>query len=95
MRLNATQNLWGLSQRQTSSVPGGESCWAARATEPDQQNEQMDREILHTCLPSLKSEEADKLVEMLATDFLHLLQLMEFGAAGLFGGGIPKDPFRE
>jgi len=32
---------------------------------------------------------------MLETDFLHLIQLMEFGAAGVFGGGIPKNPFRE
>ena len=32
---------------------------------------------------------------VLETDFLHLIQLMEFGAAGLFGGGIPKNPFRE
>ena len=47
------------------------------------------------CLPQLKPAEADKLAEMLETDFLHLIQLMEFGAAGLFGGGIPKNPFRE
>jgi HD-like signal output (HDOD) protein len=51
--------------------------------------------ILQACLPKLKPEEADKLAEMLETDFLHLIQLMEFGAAGLFGGGIPKNPFRE
>jgi hypothetical protein len=46
-------------------------------------------------LPQLKTEEADRLAEMLETDFLHLIQLMEFGASGLFGGGIPKNPFRE
>jgi len=51
--------------------------------------------ILQACLPQLKPGEADKLAEMLETDFLHLIQLMEFGAAGLFGGGIPKNPFRE
>jgi putative nucleotidyltransferase with HDIG domain len=63
--------------------------------EPDQPSEQLDQEIFRSCLPHLSPGEADKLVEMLATDFLHLLQLMEFGAAGLFGGGIPKNPFRE
>lgn len=54
-----------------------------------------DQVILQNCLPQLKPEETDKLAEMLETDFLHLIQLMEFGAAGLFGGGIPKNPFRE
>jgi len=54
-----------------------------------------DQVILQACLPQLKPGEADKLAEMLETDFLHLIQLMEFGAAGLFGGGIPKNPFRE
>ena len=54
-----------------------------------------DQVILQACMPQLKPEEADKLAEMLETDFLHLIQLMEFGAAGLFGGGIPKNPFRE
>jgi HD-like signal output (HDOD) protein len=50
---------------------------------------------LQNCLPQLKPEETDKLAEMLETDFLHLIQLMEFGASGLFGGAIPKNPFRE
>jgi HD-like signal output (HDOD) protein len=54
-----------------------------------------DQGILQICLPQLKPGEADKLAEMLETDFLHLIQLMEFGASGLFGGGIPKNPFRE
>jgi len=54
-----------------------------------------DRVILQACLPQLKPAEAEQLAEMLETDFLHLIQLMEFGAAGLFGGGIPKNPFRE
>jgi HD-like signal output (HDOD) protein len=54
-----------------------------------------DQAILQACLPQLKPEETDKLAEMLETDFLHLVQLMEFGASGLFGGGIPKNPFRE
>ena len=54
-----------------------------------------DQVILQTCLPQLKPEETDKLAEMLETDFLHLIQLMEFGASGLFGGGIPQNPFRE
>ena len=54
-----------------------------------------DQLILQACMPQLKPEEAGKLAEMLETDFLHLIQLMEFGAAGLFGGGIPKNPFRE
>lgn len=51
--------------------------------------------ILQACLPHLQPAEAEKLAEMLETDFLHLIQLMEFGAAGLFGGGIPQNPFRE
>jgi hypothetical protein len=54
-----------------------------------------DQAILQACLPQLTPAEADKLAEMLETDFLHLIQLMEFGASGLFGGGIPKNPFRE
>jgi hypothetical protein len=54
-----------------------------------------DQAIFQTCLPQLKPGEADKLAEMLEADFLHLIQLMEFGASGLFGGGIPKNPFRE
>lgn len=52
-------------------------------------------QILRACLPSISPEEAGKLGEMLETDFLHLIQLMDFGAAGVFGGGIPKNPFRE
>jgi HD-like signal output (HDOD) protein len=54
-----------------------------------------DQVILQSCLPQLKPGEEEKLAEMLETDFLHLIQLMEFGASGLFGGGIPKNPFRE
>lgn len=54
-----------------------------------------DQVILQACLPQLTPEETNKLAEMLETDFLHLIQLMEFGASGLFGGGIPKNPFRE
>jgi len=51
--------------------------------------------LLQECIPGLSAEEAEKFGEMLETDYLHLIQLMEFGAAGLFGGGIPKNPFRE
>jgi HD-like signal output (HDOD) protein len=54
-----------------------------------------DQAILQACLPQLNPGETEKLAEMLETDFLHLIQLMEYGAAGLFGGGIPKNPFRE
>ncbi len=54
-----------------------------------------DQGILQACLPQLQPGEAGKLAEMLQADFLHLIQLMEFGASGLFGGGIPKNPFRE
>lgn len=54
-----------------------------------------DQLALQTCLPKLEPRDADKLAEMLETDFLHLIQLMEFGAAGLFGGGIPRNPFWE
>lgn len=53
------------------------------------------QEILQACLPALDAQEAAKLGELLETDFLHLIQLLEFGAAGLFGGGIPKNPFLE
>jgi len=55
----------------------------------------LDQAIFQACLPQLKPGEAEKLAEMLEADFLHLIQLMEFGASGLFGGGIPKNPFRE
>jgi HD-like signal output (HDOD) protein len=51
--------------------------------------------LLRECIPGLSAEEAGKLGEMLEMDYLHLIQLMEFGAAGLFGGGIPRNPFRE
>ena len=61
-------------------------------SEPSANDDQL---ILEACMPQLKPEEAVKLAEMLETDFLHLIQLMEFGAAGLFGGGIPQNPFRE
>jgi len=54
-----------------------------------------DQAILQACLPQLQPGEVDKFVEMLESDYLHLVQLMELGAAGLFGGGIPKNPFRE
>jgi HD-like signal output (HDOD) protein len=53
------------------------------------------RDVLQACLPHLTPEEASSLAERLEGDFLSLIQLMEFGAAGLFGGGIPKNPFRE
>ncbi len=55
----------------------------------------LDQAILQSCLPQLQPAEAEKLAEMLETDFFHLIQLMEYGASGLFGGGIPKNPFRE
>src|ERR1019366_3084388 len=51
-------------------------------------------EILLTCLPHLRPQEVDKLGELLETDFLHFIQLLEFGAAGLFGGAIPKNRFQ-
>ena len=54
-----------------------------------------DQVILRACLPQLTPQQGERLAEMLEADFLHLIQLMEFGAAGLFGGGIPKNPFRE
>ena len=63
--------------------------------EPSEPAGNQDQVIVQSCLPQLKPEEADKLAEMLETDFLHLIQLMEFGAAGLFGGGIPRNPFRD
>jgi len=63
--------------------------------EPSEPAGNQDQVIIQSCLPQLKPEEAYKLAEMLETDFLHLIQLMEFGAAGLFGGGIPKNPFRD
>jgi HD-like signal output (HDOD) protein len=67
----------------------------AAPLEPPEPFGNEDQAILQACLPQLQPEEADKLAEMLETDFLHLIQLMEFGASGLFGGGIPKNPFRE
>jgi HD-like signal output (HDOD) protein len=67
----------------------------AMPPEPPQSTGPQDRAIILACMPQLKPEEADKLAEMLETDFVHVIQLMEFGAAGLFGGGIPKNPFRE
>jgi len=63
--------------------------------EPAEPSGNQDQAILRACLVQLKPEETDKLAEMLEADFLHLIQLMEFGASGLFGGGIPKNPFRE
>jgi hypothetical protein len=67
----------------------------AAPPEPSEPKGNQDQVILLACLPHLRPGEADKLAEMIETDFLHLIQLMEFGAAGLFGGGIPKNPFRE
>jgi HD-like signal output (HDOD) protein len=67
----------------------------AAPTEPSAPAGGQDQAILQACLPQLKQAETDKLAEMLETDFLHLIQLMEFGASGLFGGGIPQNPFRE
>jgi hypothetical protein len=64
---------------------------AAVATPTDNPNQA----ILQACLPNLDPQEAAKLGELLESDFLHLIQLLEFGAAGLFGGGIPKNPFLE
>ena len=54
-----------------------------------------DQAILRACLPLLEPGEADELAQKLEADFLCLIQLMEFGAAGLFGGGIPKNPIGE
>lgn len=54
-----------------------------------------DQTSFQACLPRLSADEADQLAETLEADFLHLIQLMEFGASGLFGGGIPRNPFRE
>lgn len=63
--------------------------------EPAEDTNNRDLLILQVCLPMLKPEVGKRLAEMLAADFLHLIQMMEFGAAGLFGGGIPKNPFRD
>jgi putative nucleotidyltransferase with HDIG domain len=65
----------------------------AEPPEVDGQSSNPNQEILHACLPHLGPEELEKLGELLETDFLHLIQLLEFGAAGLFGGAIPKNPF--
>lgn len=51
------------------------------------------QEILRACLPHLRPAQVEKLGEVLEADFLHFIQLLEFGAAGLFGGAIPKNPF--
>ncbi len=64
-------------------------------SEPAGRADKENQVIFRNYLPGLRPDEVDKLVEMLETDFLHLIQLMEFGLAGLFGGGIPKNPFRE
>ena len=76
-------------------MSGAGSCWERRPPELSEPGRQSGSGHPSACLPQLKPEEADKLAEMLETDFLHLIQLMEFGASGLFGGGIPKNPFRE
>jgi len=55
----------------------------------------LDQASFQACLPQLRVDEAVKLAETLEADFLHLIQVMEFGASGLFGGGIPKNPFRD
>jgi HD-like signal output (HDOD) protein len=52
------------------------------------------QQILHACLPHLRPAQVAKLGELLEADFLELIQLLEFGAAGLFGGAIPKDPYQ-
>ena len=61
---------------------------------PESENDR-DQAVLQMSLPHLTCEQADQLADMMESDFLHLIQLMEFGASGLFGGGIPKNPFRE
>ena len=63
--------------------------------EPSAPGDSVDEPILQACLPQLAKEQIAKLAEMLETDFLHLIQLMEYGASGLFGGGIPTNPFRD
>jgi len=63
--------------------------------EPSEPAGHHDQDMLQRCLPRLHPDEYGKLAEMLETDFLHLIQLMEFGASGLFGGGIPRNPFRQ
>jgi HD-like signal output (HDOD) protein len=62
--------------------------------ELDKTTPEQNDELLRCCLPQLTAEDARRLREMMETDFLHLVQLIEFGAAGLFGGGIPMNPFR-
>ena len=94
-KLRTIPNWWVWWLRRTSSAFGAESCWEPLRPSLTEPAGNQDQVILQACLPQLKPEEADKLAEMLETDFLHLIQLMEFGASGLFGGGIPKNPFRE
>ena len=67
----------------------------ATPPEPYEATGLQDVGILQACLPQLKAGQADRLAEMLQTDFLHFVQLMEFGVSGLFGGGIPKRPSGE
>ncbi len=63
--------------------------------ELDESTPEHNYELLLSCLPQLSPEDSKKLGGIMETDFLHLVQLLEFGAAGLFGGGIPTNPFRE
>lgn len=49
------------------------------------EQEQYD-EVLRDCLPDLSEEKRASLLEIIETEFLHLIQLLEFGSSGLFGG---------
>jgi len=59
--------------------------------ELDVANQDQYDELLNDCLPGLPADERKKLAEMLEAEFFHLIQLFEFGTAGIFGGRVPRD----
>ena len=52
-------------------------------------------DTLRECLPSLGSEERIRLAGVLESDSLHLVQMLELGNPGLFGGASSALPHRE
>ena len=52
-------------------------------------------DLLRSCLPTLSTEERARLAELLETESLHLIQFIEFGSSGMFGGAVSGNSTQE
>jgi HD-like signal output (HDOD) protein len=83
----ADQFLW--SQAPPVSAPASaQAVEAAPAVETPSTSEGEERSFLHHCLPLLAESEQQAVMEMLRTEYIHLLPLVQLGLASATGGSV-------